>query len=141
MPTETDNTPELSPYEQLKAATPNFPNDARIASWKSTAPGGRIKLFCPDGRRVFFLRAISGLELAKVQGEIIQNAKDPDTEVQIAVCTLCTLWCNVGDASNRIDDGMLRTGPAGLPASLFQVIQNLSDFYEPMQLFNFSMEL
>jgi hypothetical protein len=140
MPSEPD-APEISPYDRLKSSVPNFPNDARIASWKSTAPGGRVKLFCPDGKRVFFLRAISGMELAKVQLEIIQNSKNPDYEVQVGVCTLCCLWANVGDINNRIDDGMLRTGPAGLPESLFAVIQNLSDFYEPMQLFNFSMEL
>jgi hypothetical protein len=142
MPPETDsNAPELSPFEQLRAATPDFPNDARLASWKSTAPGGRIKLFCPDGKRVFFLRAVSGMELSKIQSEIIANAKNPDYEVQVATVTLCTLWCNVGDAQHRIDDGMLRTGPAGLPESLWAVIQNLSDFYEPVQLYNFSMEL
>src|ERR1039457_5215269 len=104
MPSEPNDT-EVSPLEQLRAATPDFPNDARLASWKSTAPGGRIKLFCPDGKRVFFLRAISGMELSKIQNEIIANAKNPDYEVQVATVTLCTLWCNVGDAQHRIDDG------------------------------------
>jgi hypothetical protein len=141
MSPEPNDTTEVSPLEQLRAATPDFPNDARLASWKSTAPGGRIKLFCPDGKRVFFLRAVSGMELSKIQSEIIANAKNPDYEVQVATVTLCTLWCNVGDAQHRIDDGMLRTGPAGLPESLWAVIQNLSDFYEPVQLYNFSMEL
>jgi hypothetical protein len=140
-PETNPETPEVSAYEALKAATPNFPNEARIANWKQTAPGSRVRLFCPDGKRVFFLRAVSGLELAKVQENIIQNAKNPDYEVQLGVCVLCTLWCNVGDTNFKIDDGMLRTGPAGLPESLFAVIQNLSDFYEPMQIFSFSMEL
>src|ERR1019366_3467266 len=140
MPSEPNDT-EVSPLEQLRAATPAFPNDARLASWKSTAPGGRIKLFCPDGKRGFFLRAVSGMELSKIQSEIIANAKNPDYEVQVATVTLCTLCCNVGAAQRRIDDGMVGSGPAGLPESLWAVIQTLSDFYEPVQLYNFSMEL
>src|ERR1035438_1944002 len=107
MSPEPNDTTEVSPLEQLRAATPDFPNDARLASWKSTAPGGRIKLFCPDGKRVFFLRAVSGMELSKIQSEIIANAKNPDYEVQVATVTLCTLWCNVDRKSTRLNSSHL----------------------------------
>ena len=137
-PPQSGQAPEENPFNALRRSIPNFPSDAKIAMWKQQAPGARVKLFCPDGRRVFFMRGLSGLELAQIQElPIVKSSKDPDREVQIAACAKCLLWTNVGD----LDENSFRTGPAGLAESLFAVIQNLSDFYDPVQLFNCSLEL
>lgn len=139
VPASTGDAPEKpkSPLEQLKESTSNFPSDAKIQSWKAQAPGGRVKIFSPDGSRVFILRGFSGLELSTWQTRVMKNATDPDREVQLMAVAACTLFCSFGS----LDEETLRTGPAGLPESLFSLIQNLSDFYDPVSLFNYSMEL
>src|ERR1044072_5179279 len=123
---DENDAPSKSPFQQLRDSIAGFPSDQQVAMWKSQVPGGRIKCFCPDGKRVFFLRGLSGLELSQIQNAIPQNAKDPDAEIEITGSAHCLLWTNVG----ALDAEALRTGPAGLPKTLFAVVQNLSDFYD-----------
>lgn len=141
MPAETEpelaKVPELSPLEKLLATIPNAPSPEKIAVWKSEVPGNRLKVFSPDGKRIFYLRGVGGLELSKIQESIPANASNPDREVMFGVVSRAVKWTNIPN----FDEMTLRNGPAGLPDSLFALIQNLSDFYEPVQLFNFSMEL
>ena len=131
------DSPEESPFDKLRNSTAGYPSASKIASWKAQAPGGRLKIFSPDGVRVFILRGLSGLELSAIHGGIPKNSSNPDADVQIASVARCTLFTSAGELT---EEG-LRTGPAGLPESLFAIVQNLSDFYDPVQLFNFSMEL
>ena len=138
-PTAADQSaaPEETAFDKLRKSTVGFPSDAKISGWKAQAPGGRLKVFSPDGARVFILRGLSGLELSSIHNNIPKNASNPDSEVQIASVAKCTLFTSAGPLTEEA----LRTGPAGLPESLFAIVQNLSDFYDPVQLFNFSMEL
>ena len=129
--------PEETPLDKLRRTTVGYPSEAKLSAWKAQAPGGRLKIFCPDGGRVFILRGLSGLELAGIHAAVPKNSSNPDADVQIASVARCTLFCSGGELSEEA----LRTGPAGLPESLFAIVQNLSDFYDPVQLFNCSMEL
>jgi hypothetical protein len=136
-PADLPKAPEETPFEKLRKSTVGFPSDAKISAWKAQAPGGRLKVFSPDGVRVFILRGLSGLELASIHNNVPKNASNPDAEVQIAAAAKCTLFTSAGPLTEEA----LRTGPAGLSESLFAFVQNLSDFYDPVQLFNLSMEL
>jgi hypothetical protein len=132
---------EKSPFEILQETTPGFPSAERIAAWKAQVPGQRVKLFCPDGKRVYFLRGMSGIEFATVNKQIAaSNFDNPEVELGLIAAAKCTLWTNTS-ANGTLDESVLRGGSAGLPSALFEVIQNLSDFYSPSQLFQFSMEL
>lgn len=132
---------EKSPFDLLREATPGFPSNDRITAWKSQVPGGRVKMFCPDGKRVYFLRGLSGIEFGVIQKQVAAgNFENPDMEVALIASSKCVLWTN-STPHGSIDEAVLRGGSAGLPQALFDVVQNLSDFYSPQQLFHFSMEL
>jgi hypothetical protein len=132
---------EKSPFDLLRESTPGFPSNERIAAWKVQVPGNRIKMFCPDGKRVYFLRGLSGIEFATVNKQVAaSNFENPELEVALIASAKCTLWTNTS-ANGTLDEAVLRSGAAGLPSALFDVVQNLSDFYSPQQLFHFSMEL
>jgi len=133
---QTSRPAPVDPFEFL-AAIPGAPSRQKIEAWKQEVPGGRVQLFSPDGKRVFILRGVSGLEMAKFQNEIPKNASNPEWELQLKVCAAAILWSNMG----QMDEMTLKAGPAGLPESLWTIIQNLSDFYDPVQLYNLSAEL
>jgi hypothetical protein len=128
---------ELSAFEKLRASIPDFPTDAKIDSWKKQTPGGRVQAFCPDGRRVWFMRGLTAVELSKIHANIPKNAQNEEFEIGAMAAATCTLWSTEG----KFDCEGYRTGPAGLPQSLFAIVQNLSDFYDPSQLAIFSLEL
>jgi len=60
------------PYEFL-ATLPEAPTRQMVDSWKAQAPNHRIRIFAPDGKRVFIVRAIGGYELQKLQAALPQN--------------------------------------------------------------------
>lgn len=125
-----------SPWDVL-AQFKDAPSPAKIESVKRESPGGRVKIFSPDGKRVFLLRGLSGIELAEIHGKVHKNATNPDYEIQLMSCEKALVWSSFG----KLTSEDFRIGPAGLPESLFALVQNLSDFYDPMQLFQFSAEL
>ena len=139
MPEEKNaaETPQpVDPFEFLQQF-PNAPSRQYLEGLKKEVPGGKLRIFSPDGKRVFILRGISGLELAKLQSDVPKNAANPEWEIQLRACAACIVWSSVG----TLDEMALRAGPAGLPDSLWVLIQSLSDFYDPVQLASFSAEL
>lgn len=126
----------VDPYEFL-AQFPNAPSRQYLEGVKKEAPGGKLRIFSPDGKRVFILRGISGLELARLQAEVPKNSSNPEWDLQLKACATCIVWSNLGP----LDEMALRAGPAGLPDSLWMLIQALSDFYDPVQLTTFSADL
>lgn len=129
------------PYKFLETI-PNSPSKDQIAAWKMQTPNGRLRVFTPDaGKRVFILRAISGVELQKLQAQLPENITPQKAELELhyMVGALCTLWVNNKTGKLLPDD--LRNGSAGLPSTLFALISYLSDFVEPAVLDIVSAEL
>jgi len=137
--TESHNYQYRDPYEFL-ATVKNAPSKQQIEAWKSEVPGGRVRLFTPDGKRVYIIRGISGLELAKLADEIPANAKDVEYELKLAIAARCVLWTNA-TPTGVLDVYTLRTGPAGLPETIHTIVSQLSDYFDPVQLASFSADL
>lgn len=132
----------ITPAEFL-ANLPGAPTAEQMTAWKAQAPNNRIRLFTPDGGRAYVLRGINGLELSQIQKQIEAMATptaNPELEVQIASVVKACLWTNAG-REGRLDDVTLRSGAAGLPQSLFQIVSDLSDFFDPQRLDFMSADL
>jgi len=132
----------VDPISAIKTRYPNAPSQAVIDSWKQQVPGGKVRFFeLPDGKRAFFLRAISPLELAKIQDTVarMDPSKQP-LESQILIVTLCTLWSNFTQ-SGKLIDMELRQAGAGLPASMQAVIWDLSDYVDPAAMDSLILDL
>jgi hypothetical protein len=133
-PTETA-AKQTHPIEELLQTLPNAPSMDKIKIWQQQVPAGRVRCFSPDGKRMFYLRGLTGLELATITKSIPENSSNPDYEIQLKSVAIATLWANV-----PTDETSLRGGTAGLPNTLYQIVQNLSDFFDPVQIFNLSFE-
>lgn len=131
----------LTPYDFLKTV-PGAPSVAEIESFKMQAPGGRMKVFSPDGntKRVFIVRAISGLEMETVNKQMSQSSSNPELDMQIACCMKCVVWTNTTQ-DGMTDDLYWRRSTAGLAVSVFHVITKLSDFKDPTELEILSADL
>jgi hypothetical protein len=138
----------MDPYEYL-ATFPNAPSKAIVESYKQQAPNGVIRIFA-IGKRVYLVRGISGLELQQVQSEIPSNlgaglepearAAKVENELSIRVAARCTCWTSSsGDGKLTLEQ--LKSGSAGLPSTLFNLISYLSDFVDPEALQLMSAEL
>jgi len=107
---------------------------------KQQSPNKRARVFTPDSKRAFVVRAIGGLELAQIRKNIPQNSTNPDEDTAIAAAVLCTVWTNV-TSEKRLNETLLRTGAAGLPSSLWMLITMLSDYTDPQDFAVCSAEL
>lgn len=139
---ESSTSPkEQSPFEFLQEY-PNAPHENQIAAWKAQAPNHRLQIFCPDKKRVFLVRAISGLEDREITSllPIGMAAEKLEYEYQLAICVKAVVWTNV-QGSGVLSDVFLRSTSVGLPKSLYQIIAQLSDFYPPEILFNMTADL
>lgn len=119
---------------------PDAPSQEQIKAWKLEVPGGRVRLFTPDGRRVFLLRALSGIELAELTKKVPPNASNPEEEMKVLVAARCTLWTNLTH-NHLLDEISLRQGTAGLPETLYLIVSELSDYFDPIRLQTFSADL
>lgn len=129
------------PYEFL-ATFRGAPSKAHLEALKASTPNGRLRLFYPDTKRVFILRGLSGLELANLQKQIPANMApaNQEQELQFHVGSLATVWSSA-TPTGKVTAEELRTGSAGLPSSIFQIVSWLSDFMEPQVLEALSVEL
>jgi len=140
MTPEKDAEKAQSPLEFLQERCKDAPTPAQIDAWKQQVPNARVQFFCPDGKRFFILRGITGLEYRAIQEFAAQNSKDPDYEFRIRLAEKAVLWTNTS-GSHKLDDQQLRLGTAGLPETLHAIVSQLSDFYDPVQLFNLTADL
>lgn len=135
VPTADAVKPAMTPATFL-ASLPGSPSADMVENWKQQAPNNKIKIFSPDGKRAYILRGITGFELATIQKQLEGMATpsaNPELEVQLASVTLACIWTNVG-TNHKLDGTILRSGTAGLPQTLFQIVSELSDFYDPAKL-------
>lgn len=132
------------PYEFL-ATFPNAPTRTTVEDWKSRTPNRRLRVFTPDGgKRAYIVRAVGALELQKLQETLPANLTDikREVELQSAIVCLCCAWTNAGTApNNKLADIDLKTGAAGLPVTLFQLVSFLSDYADPETIGFLSAEL
>lgn len=131
----------VSPMDFL-SKVPGAPTKNDVEAWKMQAPAGRIKLFTPDGtaKRVFILRALSGLEMESISKAIPAGSTNPDLEMQIGSCVKAVVWTNTTQ-DGQVDDMYFRKNPAGLAVSMFSLISKISDFIDPETLETFSADL
>ena len=132
----------MDPHEFL-ASLPGAPTKDMIAAWKQQAPNNRLEVFTPDGKRAYIVRGLTGLELTTSQKQIQSMATpvaDPELEMQLHAVVKAVVWTNAGQNGKLTDVG-LRTGAAGLPATLFTKVTKLSDFMDPQQIEFLSAEL
>jgi hypothetical protein len=132
----------MDPHEFL-ASLPGAPTKDMIAAWKQQAPNNRLEVFTPDGKRAYIVRGLTGLELTTIQKQIQSMATpvaDPELEMQLHAVVKAVVWTNAGQNGKLTDVG-LRTGAAGLPATLFTKVTKLSDFMDPQQIEFLSAEL
>ena len=138
------------PYEFLKTIN-GAPTKVQIDTWKTQTPNNRLRVFTPDGgKRVFIVRAIGAMELQRLQGTLPQNlgaslppeqqAAKIEFELQLLVCSQCVLWTN-STVDGKLGTELLRSGSAGLPGTLFNLISWLSDFMDPSAFEVLSAEL
>jgi DNA-binding NarL/FixJ family response regulator len=133
--TQTPDPAEQAPMTpaEFLASLPDAPSSDLISQWKAQAPNGRIKVFTPDGKRAYILRGLSGLEMGQVQQNIPKNSTNPELDVQISSVVKAVLWTNTTQG-NRLQDVTLRAASAGLPLTLFTLVSELSDFFDPARL-------
>jgi len=132
----------MDPHEFL-ASLPGAPTKDMIAAWKQQAPNNRLEVFTPDGKRAYIVRGLTGLELTTIQKQIQSMATpvaDPELEMQLHAVVKAVVWTNAGQ-NGKLTDVSLRTGAAGLPATLFTKVTKLSDFMDPQQIEFLSAEL
>jgi len=118
----------------------NGPTEAQIDAWKEQAPGGRIRAFSLDNVRFYIVRAIGGLELSTIQKNIPANSSNPEADIKLGAAELCTLWTSTTQ-NGKLTAVALRTGTAGLPGSIWQLIETLSDYASPQDFEICSVEL
>jgi len=123
---------EKTPMEYL-LALPGAPTEAQVKGWKAQVPNGVLRIFTPDLKRFFLLRGLSGLEMRKVQESIPQNSSDPEADFKLGAVALTCIWTNI-TVNNKLDEMTLRSGSAGLPETLFSIVENLSDYFAPAQV-------
>jgi len=117
------------------------PSANEIENYKSQAPGGRVKVFTPDGaKRVFVIRALSGLEMETISKQIPANAENRELEMQIHSCARATIWTNTTQ-DGQVDDLYFKRAPAGLATSMFTLVSRMSDFMDPETLEMLSADL
>lgn len=134
--------PVLSRKEQMFARILELggPDAHQIESWKQDAPGGRIRAFSLDNVRFYIVRAIGGLELAGLQKQIPVNSSNPENDMKLEAGALCTLWTS-STRDGKLTSSGLRAGTAGLPSSLWTLIETLSDYTDPQDFQLCSIEL
>ena len=125
-------------YEKI--AELSGPSEAQIDAWKQSAPGNRVRAFSLDNVRFYIVRAIGGLEFAGIQKNIPQNSTNPQLEIQLEAAVLCTLWTS-STRDGKLTSIGLRTGTAGLPSSIWTLIETLSDYADPQDFQTCSVEL
>lgn len=125
---------------QLLASIPGAPSAAQLDSWKAAVPNHRIRLFTPDLKRVYIIRGLSGLEVSVIQKSIPQNTTERDIDFQLGACEKAVLWTNT-TSSHTLSAMELKAGTAGLPASLFEIVSELSDYFPPEQIAMLSGDL
>jgi hypothetical protein len=143
MPDETpaDRTEGIDPYTIL-AQLPNAPTKEQVESIKLQAPNGRVRFYCPDGRRAYLLRGLNGLEWERIQKNILPNLEE-DKKQEEFVQQVDLLGCFYASTSKtgRFVAEELKTSGAGLPATLFTIVSALSDFQDPVQIEALSADL
>jgi hypothetical protein len=122
------DTKKPTPFEFL-TSLPGAPTHARLEELKQQVPGGRLRVFSPDGKRAFLLRGFSGLEMERVQKQVA-NLADPEASYIRNIVANCVVWTNIVPEA-KIDATLLQTAGAGLPQTLFTIISNLSDYFDP----------
>lgn len=126
------------------------PTKPVVESWKIQAPNGVVRIYAPSNKRAYIVRGISGTELQRIQGQIPENlganllpeqrAAKLENELQLLVAAHCTLWAST-TTDHKLTTEALRTGSAGLPGTLFNLISYLSDFVDPEAFQLLSAEL
>lgn len=129
MSTDVQEKPQ-TPFEFL-AQFPGAPSEEDVTGWQASAPGGRVRLFTPDRKRIFIVRAIGALELEKIQQSLLNIPQERlATELQRMVCVQATLWTNT-TKSGKLSSQDLQAAPAGLAPTMHEVVSELSDFLSP----------
>lgn len=145
METET-TTPQESEQPQtgqeFLATLNGAPTQAQLDSWKKEVPNGALRGFSPDGKRCYILRGITGQEMRNIQG-VIPESLGPEAgeaEFKLNAVSLACMWTST-TRSGKLEPNVLRSGTAGLPDTLFAIVENLSDYFAPVQIMNLSFEL
>lgn len=129
----------IDPWEILSAA-PGAPTKATVEAWKQQAPNGVVRILILGNKRLYLVRGVTGQEMLSAQNSIPENLgaglapearmAKVDLELQLIIVSKCVLWTSsTSDGKLTIDQ--LRTGSAGLPSTLFNLVTLLSDFIEP----------
>jgi hypothetical protein len=140
----------VDPFDFLQTF-PNAPSKVMLESWKAQAPNGVIRLFAPgNGKRVYLVRGLNGLELKHIQAQIPENtganltpearSAKIETELALLVGSKAVVWTSV-TPDNKLSKEQLESGPAGLPSTLFNLVTYLSDFLDPEAIQLMSAEL
>jgi hypothetical protein len=142
MPNEQEEK-KLTPFEFIKSINPNAPDEQTIRSWQAQAPGNRIRFFqTTDLKRLFIMRGLGGSELAEIQAKLSPSIPPErlQSELMMQIAVRCCLWTSVS-SDGKLTDLMLRGAGAGLPQTLNQVINVLSDYCEPETIERLCIEL
>jgi len=140
---ESSEQKQLTPAEFLQQFSSSAPSQDQLKSWQSQAPGNRIRVFqTTDLKRIFVLRGMGGTELTEIQAKLSPTIPPEriQGELMIQIAVRCCLWTNVS-TDGKLTDLMLRAAGAGLPETLNQVINVLSDYCSPDTIERLCIEL
>jgi len=135
----TDGQEPFDPMQVL-AQYADAPSKLTIDNWKAQVPNGVIRVFPAPGKRLFFLRGITGLEMRKFQEKVPAGTPNPEIEFQALALEAACLWTNV-TPERKLTGDFLRTTTAGLPFTLWALVEAISDFFPPQQLYDMTFDL
>lgn len=129
---EEQKTKEPQTPFDLLALFPDAPTPAQIDIYRQQVPGARLRLLpMKDGRRLFLLRGFTAIELQRVQQEATKVAPEKQLyQLQVLMASMCTLWTSISK-SGRLTEVELNSSGAGLAATLYHAIMDLSDYNDP----------
>ncbi len=123
-----------TPYEML-ALFSGAPSESQIQTLRQTVPGGMLRLLpMKNGERVFLLRGFTMLEKQAIHAEVMKVPEEKRVDaLHMKTAIHCTVWTSVTKTGRLIETDLLNAG-AGLSATLYHSIVDLSDFVEPAYL-------
>lgn len=142
-PTDAPVTAKVPSAAEFLATIPNSPTPSDIEKWKKEVPGGRVRMFSPDGERVFILRGLTGFELGQLADATPKSLPPEEREEALSekLVAKALLWTNTTPSGKIEDPSTLKHTTFGLPVALRTVVEDLSDMIPPERLFTMVADL
>jgi hypothetical protein len=141
--TEVTTAAPVTPLEFIQKNFPNAPSGNQVDIIRAQVPNGRLKVFVSsDQKRAYIMRGISAIELQTLQDERMRVTQDNAKLVfalKADIVVKCCVWASTKDS--KLTDLTLKGSGAGLVDTLYELVNQLSDYTDPETLFQLSSEI